>query len=185
MSKWVTLLDNGYFINQYNKWKWDQAMPFLYHKMAGMTLMAIFFSGTMPPFIKEDFRFFRFPIIAPKVAVYAKAPLDLFMTPSYAKDSNAAKTFVAAVANADFQAEFNEKMGMIASNMSTAHSDDYFIQQGAEILNQAQGLSQFFDRDTNGEMAGAATEIFIRFMDNRDIQSTLGELEAARQQHLL
>lgn len=185
MSKWKTLLDNGYFVTQYNKWKWDQAMPFLYHKMAGMTLMGNFFAGTMPPFIKEDFRFFRFPIIDPKVAVYEEAPLDLFMIPSYAKDSKAAKTFVAAVANADFQAEFNEKMGMIAPNMSTARSDDYFIQQGAEILNQARGLSQFFDRDTNGEMAGAATEIFTRFMDNRDIQSTLRELEAARQQHLL
>lgn len=178
---WKELLDNGYFVDRYNGWNWQQAMPFMYHKLAGMTLIGNFFAGTLPEFLKEDFRFFPFPRIKQNVAMYEEAPLDLFMIPSYASDNSAARTFLLYLASKEFQQEFNQKVGMIPPNTNSALSDDYFIQQGTQILNRAEGVSQFFDRDTNGKMAAAATEIFTTFMDDKDVQSALNALESARQ----
>lgn len=185
LSHWKELLDKGYFVSQYDRWKWSEAMPFLYHKLAGMTLMGNFFAGTMPPAIKDDFRFFRFPIIDNNVEIYEEAPMDIFMIPSYAKDNTSARRFIVELAGKQFQERFNQMLGTISPNIQSADSSDYFIQQGTLTLGEAQGVSQFFDRDTNAAMATAAMDIFTRFMGNKNIAQAQAELEAARQQHLL
>lgn len=184
LDLWKGLLDQNYFVSQYNKWKWDQAMPFLYHKMAGMTLMGNFFAGTMPPTLKEDFRFFRFPVIDDSVPIYEEAPLDVFMIPTYAQNNAAARKFLAVLAGREFQQEFNTMLGTIPPNTESATSNDYFIQQGTVTLGAAQGVSQFFDRDTNDDMAKAAMDIFTQFMGSRDVTQTQTQLERARQQFL-
>ena len=183
-TKWKLLLDRGYFAPQYTRWEWAQAMPFLYHKMAGMTLIGNFFAASMPPALKDDFDYFSFPRINPEIPIYEEAPLDLFMIPAYAEGHPAAKKFLLAVADAEFQSDLNSRLGMISPNTHSETSDDYFIRKGAQALNRAQGLSQFFDRDTSDAMAQAATRIFSEFMASRDIEQTLTKLERARQEHL-
>lgn len=185
LDHWKELLDKQYFVRQYHKWNWSQAMPFLYHKMAGMTLMGNFFAGTMPPTIKDDFRFFPFPIIDDSVEVFEEAPLDVFMIPKYAQNNELAKRFLLAIAGRTFQEDFNKMLGTIPPNTQSSTSDDYFIQQGTLTLGQAKGVSQFFDRDTNDAMAQAAMDIFMQFMQNRNVGQAQRALEEARQQHLL
>jgi multiple sugar transport system substrate-binding protein len=158
-------------------------MPFMYHKLAGMTLIGIFFAGTLPPVLKGDFRFFRFPIVDPNLNVYVKAPLDLFMVPSYAKENPAIETFLLFLASKGFQQKFNETLGMISTNLTSDESNDYFIQVGTETLNASAGVSQFFDRDANAGMSGAAMEILTEFLDNKNVNVTLNKLEAARKIH--
>lgn len=183
-SHWKELLDKGYFVDRYNGWNWQQAMPFMYHKLAGMTLIGNFFAGAMPEAIRDDFKFFRFPVINPSIPLYEEAPLDLFMVPSYAKSNPAADKFLLFLADKRFQEKFNETMSMISPNLKTKSSSDYFIQAGTQTLNAAQGVSQFFDRDTNAEMAGVATTVFTEFMDDKNISKALQSLEKARQEHL-
>ena len=158
-------------------------MPFMYHKMAGMTLIGNFFAGTLPPVLKDDFRFFRFPIIDPSIGVYEEAPLDLFMVPSYSKKNEAVDKFLLFLASKRFQQKFNETLGMISTNLTSDVSEDYFIQVGTETLNASAGVSQFFDRDANADMSGAATEIFTSFLDNKNVNDTLKKLEIARKEH--
>jgi multiple sugar transport system substrate-binding protein len=180
-SYWKELLDKGYFVNRHNGWNWQEAMPFMYHKMAGMTLIGNFFAGTLPPVLKDDFRFFRFPIIDSNVKIYEEAPLDLFMVPSYAKKNPAVEKFLLFLASKGFQQKFNETLGMISTNLTSDVSDNYFIQVGTETLNASAGVSQFFDRDANAGMATAAMQIFTEFLDNKDIDTTITKLEAARE----
>jgi multiple sugar transport system substrate-binding protein len=182
-NHWKVLLDNDYFVDRHNGWNWQQAMPFMYHKLAGMTLIGNFFAGTLPSVLKDDFRFFRFPIIDPNLNVYEEAPLDLFMVPSYAKENPAIEKFLMFLASKGFQQKFNETLGMISTNLSTDVSDDYFIQMGTETLNASAGVSQFFDRDANADMSGAAMEIFTEFLDSKNISVTLRKLEEARKVH--
>lgn len=184
-THWKELLSQGYFVERYNGWTWQQAMPFLYHKLSGMTLIGNFFAGTLPEYIKDDFRFFSFPIINPDIGRYEEAPLDLFLIPSYAKQNSAAKKFLLFLASEEFQQKFNGELGMIPPNIKSKLSQDYFIQVGTKTLNDAQGVSQFFDRDTNAGMADAATKIFTQFMDDNDIDAVLSALENARNTHLL
>ena len=184
-KEWKNLLDKSYFVRQHNNWKWAEAMPFLYHKMAGMTLIGNFFAGQLPEILKEDFGFFRFPEMSNKHAMYEEAPLDLFMIPKYSSNKNLAKKFLLYMSDKDRLAKFNEQLGMISPNVKSKASSDYFIRAGSETLNSAAGLSQFFDRDTSSDMANAATKIFGEFLDNRDLNKTINSLEAARKQHLL
>jgi multiple sugar transport system substrate-binding protein len=182
-KQWKILLDKGYFVDRHNGWNWQQAMPFMYHKLAGMTLIGNFFAGTLPQALKDDFRFFRFPIIDPSLDVYEEAPLDLFMVPSYAKENTAIEKFLLFLASKGFQQKFNETLGMISTNLSTDVSDDYFIQMGTKTLNASAGVSQFFDRDANAGMSSAAMEIFTEFLDSKNVNVTLKKLEDARKIH--
>ncbi|MDO6557806.1 ABC transporter substrate-binding protein [Paraglaciecola chathamensis] len=184
-EKWKLLLDKGYFTTRYNGWDWQQAMPFMYHKMAGMTLIGNFFAGGLPPLLKEDFRFFPFPQINPAIPAYEEAPMDLLMVPNYTKMNKTVEHYLLSIAGLDFQKRYNDVSSMISPNKRVQSKDDYFIKQGQKILNNAAGLSQFFDRDTNEKMGSAGTIIFTEFMDSRNIDATLSALENARQTYLL
>lgn len=182
---WKQLVDGGYFVPQLNRWTWGEAMPFMYHKMAGVTLIGNFFTGSLPDTLREDFRFFRFPVIDRDMPIYEEAPLDLFMLPSYSRNKALAKKFLRAIAGVQFQEKFNDVVGMISPNTNSQPSNDYFIRAGSQALGKAEGLSQFFDRDTNSGMATAAMEVFTSFMGDGNIDQALYQLEQARQQHLL
>lgn len=184
-EKWQELLINDYFVPKHYHWNWQEAMPFLYHKYAGMTLIGNFFAGQLPDILKEDFGFFRFPLMAENIAIYEEAPLDLFMLPKYSNNKTLAKKFLLHVSDKDRLAKFNQTLGMISPNIKSQKNNDYFINAGTKTLNTAKGLSQFFDRDTNQEMANAATKIFSDFLINTNIEKTIAELESARQKHLL
>ena len=184
-KEWKNLLDKSYFVRQHNNWKWAEAMPFMYHKLAGMTLIGNFFAGQLPEILKDDFGFFRFPEMSNEHPMFEEAPLDLFMIPKYANNKESAKKFLLYMSDKDRLARFNEQLGMISPNINSQVSNDYFIRAGSETLNSSAGLSQFFDRDTSSAMANAATEIFGEFIDNRDIKTTIKQLEAARKKHML
>ncbi len=184
-KKWKQLLDSGYFVDRYNGWTWSEAMPYMYHKMAGMTLIGNFFAGAMPTTLRDDFGFFRFPIIDSKQKIYEEAPLDLYMVPKYVNLNSSVERFLVSLSSTEFQQTYNEGVGMISPNIKVRSNSDYFIQEGQRTLKQAAGVSQFFDRDTNADMAGAATAIFTDFMDHKNISKTINELEIARQKFLL
>jgi len=183
-THWKELLEAGYFVEHSNVWKWDEAMPFMYHRLAGMTLIGNFFSGRMPELLKDDFGFFRFPIINPNIPVFEEAPLDIFMVPHYTKMNETVERFLAFVASNQFQEPLNNKLGMIAPNTQASSANDYFSNAGKKMLSEAKGLSQYFDRDTNTEMSNEAIKIFTDFIANRDIELTITKLEQARQKHL-
>jgi multiple sugar transport system substrate-binding protein len=182
-DKWKQLIDAGFFLEQSDKWAWLEAMPYMYHQKAGMTLIGNFFSGSMPKALVDDFKFFKFPVIDGKVAMYEEAPLDLLMVPQYANFSTNVQKLLLVFASKEFQAEFNEVSGMISPNIKAGENQDYFIQQGQKTLAEAKGLSQFFDRDTSQEMAASAIPILKQFLINANIDKTTDALEKARIQH--
>lgn len=180
---WKQLVDNGFFTDRLNGWTWLQAMPFTYHKLAGMTLIGNFFAGEMPRVLRDDFRFFRFPIIDPTVDLYEEAPMDLFMVPSNKQMTSAIKKVLLMLASVEFQQDFNETSGMIAPHLKTAKNNDYFIQEGQKTLNQAKGVAQFFDRDTTSDLASIGTVAFTEFINDGDIDKVTTTLENARQRY--
>ena len=184
LNRWKELLDKGFFLEQSNGRNWQQAMPFMYHKYAGMTLIGNFFTGVLPPEIKNDFQYFKFPIVDESVPMYEEAPLDLFMVPSYARLTESSRKLLMFFASRRFQETFNETMGMIPPNMNTKRSADPFINKGTATLNEAVGVSQFFDRDTSAEMSAVAMDVFAEFMSDKDILKAQRALENARKEHL-
>jgi multiple sugar transport system substrate-binding protein len=183
--RWKSLIDAGFFLKSSRVWTWSEAMPYLYHKKAGLTLIGNFFTSSIPEPLIDDFKFFRFPIIDPKVAVYEEAPLDLIMVPAYTQMSDNIEKLLLLFASAEFQAEFNETVGMISPNKKATYSSDYFTVEGRKTLQQAKDVSQFFDRDTSEPMATASTAILTQFLQDADVDKAMSSLEKARSIHLL
>ncbi|GAB0109388.1 ABC transporter substrate-binding protein [Pseudoalteromonas distincta] len=178
---WQHLVENDYFVSYNPSLKWDEAMPFLYHKLSGMTLIGNFFAGRMPLSLKDDFGFFKFPIIDKRVELYEEAPLDIFIVPHYQSVNDAVERFLVFISKTEFQKKLNYELDMISPNINVPPSEDYFSQVGQQVLAKAQGVSQYFDRDTNAQMSDQAVKIFAQFIVDKDIDNAIEQLERVRQ----
>jgi len=72
-------------------------------------------------------------------------------------------------------------MGMISPNRKARLGDDRLIQAGAEILGEADGIAQFYDRDTPLEMFTPGMEAFAQFLlQPENVDRLLDNLEMVR-----
>lgn len=180
---WKILLDSAFFLDKHNENDWRQALPYLYRGKAGMLLMGNFIIPQIPQKIVDDIGFFRFPQIKADLPFYEEAPLDILIIPQRAKNKAQAKLFLAFMARKDIQEKMNQQMGMISPNKHAQTGDNIFIQAGAHILEESEGISQFYDRDTVPEMFNPGMDAMLEFMKNPDeIDSILNKLEIRRQQ---
>lgn len=180
---WKQLLDAECFIEAatHRTMNWSDPLPYLYRDMAGTGLFGNFVTGEMPPRYQSDFRFFPFPKIN-DVPRAEDAPTDIFIIPARSNNKEAARKFLAFMARADIQEEMNTRLKTIPTNRFSAIASDPFIEEGSKLLQAADSVAQFFDRDTPKGMADKATVVFTDFMETGDIDATLAELEAARRQ---
>jgi multiple sugar transport system substrate-binding protein len=71
---------------------------------------------------------------------------------------------------------------MLPPNVNASVADDRFTQGGFEQLSQADGIMQFYDRDTDPALARVGMQGFQEFMQNPDrIDEILERIEAERQ----
>jgi multiple sugar transport system substrate-binding protein len=82
----------------------------------------------------------------------------------------------------DILADFAYEVGNIPPNKYSRAPEDRFTIAGFEMLNAADGLAQFYDRDTSPEMASVGMEGFQEFMVNPDREDAIRQrLERERQ----
>ena len=177
---WKTLLDTGCFPADHQQYEWNEIMPSLFRKIAGMTLIGSFFTASVPESLADDFAYFTFPNISPDVPRYELAPLDLMMIPSYSSKQELAKKFLLFLSRGDIQAQLNEKLQMLPANVNAHIRGDYFTKVGLTSLLNAEGTTQFLDRDTADKTAKSVLPILSKFMHHKDINRTIEQLEEAR-----
>ena len=100
--------------------------------------------------------------------MYEDAPTDTIHIPARAQNKEDARKFLAFMARPENQGELNATLGQLPPNKNTAVPDDRFLQVGFKVLSDAAGLGQFYDRDTNPEMAKAGMKGFQEFMVKPD-----------------
>ena len=181
LTSWKQLIDKGYFLKGSENYQWREVLPFLYRDKVGLYLMGSFMPGlvTIPT---EEFGFFRFPIMNEAIPVYEEAPTDVLFISSYSKNKEAAKKFLAFMARPDIQYIYNESLGFVTPNSEAPQSERRLVRASASYLQQAEGLSQYFDRDTAKVMAELGFPMLGAFAREPDIQATQQALEAARRQ---
>ncbi len=181
-AKWQELLDSGYFIENHASYSWQEAQAFMFQGDAAMYLIGNFFVPFFPEDLADSISFFPFPVIDPSVAIYEDAPTDTVHIPKGAQNKEDARKFLAFIAQADNQAEINKLLGTLPPNSEAPIGDDRFLQAGFELLNSAAGTAQFYDRDTDPEMAKIGMQGFQEFMVKPDrLDAILERLEKARQ----
>ena len=178
--------------------KWQEVLPFMDKQAKGLAFAeaqtkfykgetATYVAGNWwalgaPKDVGDDIDFFQFPIIDPKVPVAEEAPADGFF--ASAKGSNPALTkaflrylatpaaqelYLTTTGNSSIPASPNAKAAPTPANL-----------KGKAMLEAADDLTQFFNRDGGDELQPTADTALLKFMDRPgDIDKILTEWQAA------
>jgi len=179
---WKELIDAGYYLENHATYSWQEAQPFLYRGEAAMYLIGNFITPNFPEELKDKMAFMQFPVINPEIGLAEDAPMDTLHIPSKAKNKADARKFLAFMAEPENQTLVNKALLQIPPNKKAHAVDNPFLNKGVEMLNNAEGTAQFFDRDTDPAMAKEAMKGFQEFMVKPDrLDSILKRLEKVRQ----
>jgi multiple sugar transport system substrate-binding protein len=180
-EKWGELLAKGYFVKNHASLSWQESQSLLYQGKAAMMLIGNFIVPNFPPEVKDNMDFFPVPKIVADMADYEEAPMDSVHVPAKAQNKEDAKKFMAFVARADVQEQINKALLQLPINKKSAIADDRFLRMGKELLDNAAGLAQFFDRDTSEDLATIAMKGFQEFMIKPErLDKVLEDIERAR-----
>ncbi|MGI9256013.1 MAG: extracellular solute-binding protein, partial [Salinispira sp.] len=148
-------------------YSWQEAQAPLINGTAAMYLIGNFIVPDLTNAgVIDNIGFFQFPVINPSAGIYEDAPTEAYLVPSGAENPEQAKLFLEFVSQPEVVADFAYEVGNIPPNKYSRPPTDRFTIQGFEMLNSADGLAQFYDRDTNPEMASVGMEGFQEFMVN-------------------
>jgi ABC-type glycerol-3-phosphate transport system substrate-binding protein len=181
---WAPLIENGYFIDDPAAYSWAEAIPFMLNGEAAMYLMGDFLRDSYPDEDEANLDFFRFPIIDPAVPVGEEAPTDGFFIAANAQHAEAAKKFLAFLGSVEAQQYYADNLGRLPTNLEVDTSGFTATQQkGLELIQGADYVAQFYDRDTTPEMADEGMNGFMQFWDNPDeIEEILAYLQTVAEE---
>ncbi|MGD0123023.1 MAG: ABC transporter substrate-binding protein [Candidatus Limnocylindrales bacterium] len=161
---WAKLLP--FYTTGYAGLTWQQACDTLVRKTAGMYFLGLFLTGEVATVDKTavaDLDFFPWPFFGNTYDAEKAldAPIDIMMIS--AKSPNLAADLVNAKAYMSFWAKGSTQMFMYQANngfipcASDADTTklDVLTQKAVQIVSGAQRITQFLDRDTRPDFAGA------------------------------
>ncbi len=180
--KWTELFDANCFIDDAAAYSWQEAVDPLNQGDAAMYLMGQFVMDPIADEIEDKIDFFQFPIIDPSVPIGEDAPTDGFFLAANAANLDGAKELLGYMGSLEAQTLMVEEMGRLPTHNGV--DKDLFSpmqQKGIELINTADMVVQFYDRDTTPEMADVGMNGMMAFWDDpSQIDAILEELEAAR-----
>ena len=180
-AKWGELLDLGCFAKNHASLSWQESQALLYQGRAAMMLIGNYIVANFPPEVRERMDFAPFPAMQHAAGKHEEAPTNSIHIPAAARNKEDARRFLAYVLRADVQERINRALLLLPLNQKAAIADDRFLKKGQALLSNAEALSQFFDRDTNEELATIAMKGFQEFMINPErLDSVLEGIERAR-----
>lgn len=178
-TEWKKLVDANYFNKNHSSMDWDDVLPSLYRKRMGFILIGNFVYNKLLATQHENIGFMPFPKLG-KMPNYEDAPLDVFMISSRSRNIKEAEEFITFMAEADVQSKHNKGLGYLPPNKSAEVTGNYFIQSGAQLLNAATDVANYFDRDTVPEFDQVATPVLADFISTGDVEDTIIKLENYR-----
>jgi ABC-type glycerol-3-phosphate transport system substrate-binding protein len=179
---WDQLFEHNCFIDDAAAYSWQEALDPFNQGEAAMYLMGQFIFDSVAEDIVDDVDFFQFPIIDPSVPIGEDAPTDGYLIANGAQNPEGAKDFLAWLGSVEAQTVLVEDLGRIATNGDVPRElYSPLAQKGIELIETADLVMQFYDRDTTPEMADVGMNGFMAFWDNPEaIDDILAGLEAAR-----
>lgn len=179
---WNELLEHKCFIENPESMEWEDALKPLVNGEAAMYLMGSFITEAYPDEQENDLDFFRFPMIN-DVPVGEDAPTDGFFASAKTKNPDGAKAFLSYVGSREYQEQAARNLKRLATNKDVPL--DIYVpaaQQGIRMIQSADYVAQFYDRDTTPEMAEKGMAAFVQFMNNPgDVDMILDALDQERQ----
>lgn len=173
---WRDLIERGFFLENHATYSWQEAQSPLINGDAAMYLIGNFMIPDMVSAgVGDKMGYFQFPRINPAVGMYEDAPMDTWHIPSGAENREEAELFLAFIADPEIQTFMANAAGYIPPNRNADPPTDPFQKEGFDVLSSADGLAQFYDRDTDPEMASSGMQGFQEFMVFPDREDAIRE----------
>ncbi|MCU0466424.1 MAG: ABC transporter substrate-binding protein [Anaerolineae bacterium] len=181
-ANWAEMFEHNCFIEDAAAYDWNEGVDIMVQGDAAMYLMGGFITDTYPDEMEDDLDFFRFPIINPDVAIGEDAPTDGFFMSARAANPEGAKDFLAYLGSQEIQQLAFDELGRLPTRTDVDVSEATpAIQKGIALIQSADYVAQFYDRDTPAEMADAGLTAFVEFWDDpSSIDDILERLEEDR-----
>lgn len=182
-AHFATLVNNNYFLEGHPKITWKDALPYLYRGLAGMYLMGNFWTSQIPESYDKKISLFKFPQVDSSMPFYEEAPTDILIIPKNVQHRKEAELFLEFMSRPEVQSHLNDAIGTLAPQISAHQETDKFLTLGRAILENAQGASQYYDRDSPQPIAIEGMKQMQHFMQKpHALPVILNELEALRKQ---
>ncbi len=158
---------------------WQEAAIDMEEGRVGMYLLGTFAASALTDASVMDF--FNFPELDPEIGAAAlDAPIDGWQMVAEPTNEAAAKEMLLHMSTPLAQdAYLSEDPSVVASN-SGANTSVYndLQKKSSALASAATGISQFLDRDTIPDFAGAAGDMFAEFIESPgDVDTLLADLE--------
>jgi multiple sugar transport system substrate-binding protein/raffinose/stachyose/melibiose transport system substrate-binding protein len=179
---WRQLLDRDCFLDSPAAYDWQEAVAPMAQGEAAMYLMGSFIREAYPDELEDDLDFFRFPIIDPAQPIGEDAPTNGYFMSVNARNPEGGLAFLTYVSTREVQQRLLNELGRLPTRRDVDFSGvPAHIQKGIALIQGADFVAQFYDRDTTPPMAEAGLAAFTRFWDNPELlDQILAELEAER-----
>jgi multiple sugar transport system substrate-binding protein len=175
--------------------RWDEIQPYFDTTAQGLTFAqavtdmtqgrtGMFLGGSwlqfsLPPEEMDDYDFFQFPIIDPDVPIGEEAPTDGFMASARTDQPKLAKEFLAYLATPEAQKVMYEANGsgtLIPANPDTDTDLAPAVVKGQKFLEDAAGLTQYFNRDSSDALQTTADQALTQYIAGvKDTKTILAE----------
>jgi multiple sugar transport system substrate-binding protein/raffinose/stachyose/melibiose transport system substrate-binding protein len=179
---WGQLFEHNCFISDPAAYDWNEALDIMVQGEAAMYLMGAFITDSYPDELEDDLDFFRFPIINPDAPIGEDAPTDGFFIAANAPNPEGAMAFLNFLGSLEVQQKAFDELGRLPTRTDVDISGaSPATQKGIELIQSADFVAQFYDRDTTPEMADRGMNMMMEFWDNPSIlDELLEELDAER-----
>ena len=180
-DKWGELIKADLFSPNHTSFGWEQAAAALAQKKAAMMDLAGFIKYGFPEDQLDQIAFAPFPEITKSMARYEDFALNSIHVPKNAKNKEGAREFLAYFYKPENLAAFLEPESAVPPRSDCPPSKDPLVNAAVESLKTVVGSAQYFDRDTDPDMAQEGLKGFQEFMakpERRD--QILDRLEATR-----
>ncbi len=181
---WRQLYEHNCFLPDSAAYDWQGGLDFMNRGEAAMYLMGGFITDSVPDDIESDYDFAMFPVINPDVPIGIDAPTDAYFMSVNAPNPQGAFDFLAFLGSQEAQQFAADELGRLPTrtDVDTANFTEA-QQKGIALVQSADYVAQFYDRDTTPEMAEAGLNAFAEFIADpagADVMALLESLEADR-----
>jgi multiple sugar transport system substrate-binding protein/raffinose/stachyose/melibiose transport system substrate-binding protein len=188
--KWKELFDNKCYIPDSAALEWGDALTPMAQGKAAMYVMGGFITDSWQlaaagdEALMADLDFTRFPIIDPMMPIGEDAPTDGVFLAAKAGNLEMAKKFLAYLGSQEVAQRGVDELGRlpVRTDVSTERFTDA-QKKGISLIQSADMVVQFYDRDTTPEMAERGLNAFASFFadpSEANIDALLADLEETR-----
>ncbi|MCM5560100.1 ABC transporter substrate-binding protein [Pleomorphomonas sp. JP5] len=181
-DSWEDLIRADLFTPNHTSSGWEQAAAALAQKKAAMMDLGGFIKYGFPPEDVDQIAYAPFPVIDKAMPRYEDFSLNSVHIPKNGKNKENARDFLAYFYKPENLAAFLEAESAVPPRNDCPPSKDPLINAAVESMKTVVGTAQYYDRDTDPDMAQEGLKGFQEFMvkpERRD--QILARLEATRQ----